>query len=275
MNSQLTPSPHRRIKLLLIVTALGALGLSIGGAWITSARVNATTAASQARPDATEPAPPVSGSSSATPSAQPAQLELAPITTEQRKKGYHECYPPDPLGFGPYALPVRCGLGYLLVPERGGHTSDYGYDVVLHFNGAAPVRKAVVQVARGVAFVGMDLGMGSGKYSETFKRAEAFPALRHAIELALKKSSGQEQAHIRNLALTAWSAGYGAVNEILKHGDEGIDAVVLLDALHAGWDPRHSRDGSVASVSRDFIAPTIGFARRALNGEKLFVFTHS
>lgn len=252
------------------------LGLaSIGGAIVASARGNAATSTDTIRSARIESQTSDSARIPVAPSTVQPRLELPLITAEQRKKGYHECYPPDPLGFGPYAPPVRCGMGALLVPARGGHTPDYGYDVLLHFNGAAPTRKAVVQVARGIAFVGIDLGMGSGKYSDAFKRSEAFPELRHAIEIALKKSSGQEQAHIRHLALSAWSAGYGAVNEILKHGDSGIDAVVLLDALHAGWNPKHSRDGTVASVSGDFIAPTIEFARKALKGEKLFVFTHS
>lgn len=199
----------------------------------------------------------------------------APLTAELRKKGFNECNPPDPIGFGPYMPFARCGMGHIALPQRGGHTADFGYDVILHFHGAPPIRKTLVQVARGVVFVGVDLGIGSGKYSNAFKAREAFPALRRSIERALKRHSGNANAHIRHLALSAWSAGYGAVNEILKHGDEGIDAVVLLDALHAGWDPSRRRDGTVNSLSSAFIAPTVEFARRALRGEKLFVFTHS
>lgn len=271
------PSQNRKAKLTLFALGIGSLALvSVAGAIVRNARGDAKASSSTSVPARNE-SPPTDTARipSMVSTSEQRRLELPPITAEQRKKGYHECYPPDPLGFGPYAPPVRCGMGALLVPERGGHTQDFGYDVLLHFNGAAPTRKALVQVARGIAFVGVDLGMGSGKYSDAFKRSEAFPALRHAIEVALKKSSGQEQAHIRHLALSAWSAGYGAVNEILKHGDSGIDAVVLLDALHAGWNPKHSRDGTVASASGDFIAPTIEFARRALKGEKIFVFTHS
>ncbi len=254
------------------------LGLVIvGGIVIVRAQSNAPRQAARmvgsapnSQPGLVEP-PPAPASSR----APRVRLEPVPLTPELRKKGYNECNPPDPLGMGPYMPFARCGLGHITLPQRGGHTLDYGYDVIVHFHGAAPVRKTLVQVARGVAFVGVDLGIGSGKYSDAFTLRESFPEFRRAIEAALKRQSGQNQAHIRHLALSAWSAGYGAINEILKHGDQNIDAVILLDALHAGWDPAHSRDGTVESVSAAFIAPTIEFARRALRGEKIFVFTHS
>lgn len=201
--------------------------------------------------------------------------EPAPLTPELRRKGYNECNPADPIGWGPYKPFVRCGMGWMAVPQRGGHSADFGYDVLVHFHGAPALRKFLVQVARGVVFVGVDLGIGSGKYSDAFTAADSFGAFRAAIEATLVRQTGQNRARIRHLALSAWSAGYGAVNEILKHGDEGIDAVILLDALHAGWDPAKRRDGTSESVSAAYIAPTIQFARKAAQGEKIFVFTHS
>lgn len=204
-----------------------------------------------------------------------ARLEPATISSEQRRKGYNECNPIDPLGWGPYKPFVRCGMGWMAVPQRGGHTPDFGYDVIVHFHGAPPLRKTLVQVARGVVFVGVDLGIGSGKYSDAFTARGSFADFRRSIEATLVRQTGQSQAHVRHLALSAWSAGYGAVNEILKHGDQGIDAVILLDALHAGWQPGRRHDGSISSLSSAFIAPTIAFAQKALRGDKILVFTHS
>jgi len=117
--------------------------------------------------------------------------------------------------------------------------------------------------------------MGSGRYSNAFERKEEFARLCRSIERALREHSGDPGAHIRHLALSAWSAGYGAINEILRHGDDGIDAVVLLDGLHAGWKNGARRDGTVQSVSSLLIAPTLEFARKALRGEGIFVMTHS
>ena len=265
-------SPHLGLLMLAV------LGLAIAGTALThrtrdiaSMRVAPLPGSVQVGRSQLAELPPALPPSSS-PRVRP---ELAPLTDELRKKGYNQCNPPDPLGWGPYLPFVRCGMGHIAVPQRGGHTLDYGYDVIVHFHGAPPVRKTLVQVARGVVFVGVDLGIGSGKYSDAFKLRESFPEFRRTIEAALQRRSGQSQAHIRHLALSAWSAGYGAINEILKFGDQNIDAVVLLDALHAGWAPGSKRDGTVKSVSAAFIAPTIAFARRAMRGEKILVFTHS
>ncbi len=204
------------------------------------------------------------------------ELEPQPLTDVLRKKGFHECNPHDPIGLGPYAPYKNLYMGRIAIPQKGGHTDDMGFDVVIHFHGHSAVRKTVVQVARGVAYVGIDKGLGSGKYSNAFQRPDVFPKLLSSIESALKQHTHDDGAHIRHLALSAWSAGYGAVNEILKHGDERVDAVVLLDGLHAAWNPAHPKhDGTIASLSSQPLQPTFDFAKKALNGDKIFIFTHS
>ncbi len=202
------------------------------------------------------------------------KLHLQPLTPALRAKGYHECYPPDPLGLGPYSSYRTIAMGArMLIPQKGGHTPDMGYDVIVHFHGHEAARKMLVQVARGVVYVGLDEGLGSGPYADAFQAPGAFPALLHSITANLEEYSGDDRAHIRHLALSAWSAGYGAVNQILKHGRQGIDAVVLLDALHAGWKPGRSHDAD--NVSSAYIQPVFDFAQRAMHGDGIFIFTHS
>jgi len=216
------------------------------------------------------------------PTVDPVAVQYAPGRVEPlsealRRKGFNECNPHDPIGYGPYLPYHRMRMGRILVPQKGGHTADMGYDVMVHFHGYEPVRKVLVQTAHGIVYVGMDFGVGSGKYSKPFQNKDVFPRLRGYIEKALKKQSGDDRAHIRHLALSAWSAGYGAINQILKHGDEGIDAVVLLDGLHAGWKPGARKEQRVESVSALFVEPVLDFAEAAAKGEdgKLFIFTHS
>ncbi len=192
-----------------------------------------------------------------------------------RRRGYNECNPYDFMGLGPYAAYRRLSVGRIAIPQKGGHTPDYGYDVVVHFHGQTALRTTLVQVAKGVAFVGIDLGNGSGPYSDEFTSRQSWPVLRESIEDALKAHSGEANAHIRNVALMAWSAGYGAVNEILKYHTREIDAVVLLDGLHAGWEQRVGRGFGPSKVVAGAIEPTVEFARLALAGDKIFVFTHS
>ncbi len=59
-------------------------------------------------------------------------------------------------------------------------------------------------------------------------------------------------------SLVAFSAGYGAIREIIRHTENRgpIDAIVLLDALHAGLDP----DGTARD---DQISSFAGYATRA------------
>ncbi len=208
------------------------------------------------------------------------RLEAEPLTPEQRHHGYNECYLPDPLGLGPYAayrkprgvIPVR-----VAIPQEGGHTEDLGYDVVVHFHGGDAVRKHLVQVSRGVVFVAIDLGLFSGPYMRAFMPERRWPQVREQITQALREHTGDDRAHIRHLALTGWSAGYGAVNEILRrNGDEGIDAVVLLDGMHAAQNlTRPTHDGTIESLSSATLRGTFDFAARAVRGEKIFVLTHS
>ncbi len=199
----------------------------------------------------------------------------APLTEALRKKGYHECNPHDPIGLGPYAPYRNLNVGRIAIPQKGAYTDDMGFDVIVHFHGQSPVRKTVVQVARGVVFVGIDKGIGSGRYSNAFGKSETFRTLLRSIEGALVKHTGDERAHIRKLGLSAWSAGYGAVNEILKYDADRVDAVILLDALHAAWNRTAKKlDGSPESVRPGPVEPTFRYAERALRGEKLFIFTH-
>lgn len=205
---------------------------------------------------------------------KPPRLHLEPLTPALRAKGYHECYPPDPLGLGPYSSYRTIAMGArMLIPQKGGHTADMGYDVLVHFHGHEAARKMIVQVARGIVYVGLDEGLASGPYATAFLSPRAFPRLVHSIAANLKEYSGDDRAHIRHLALSAWSAGYGAVNQILKHGHKGIDAVVLLDALHGGWKPGRRHDA--ANVSSAYIQPVFDFAARAMHGHGIFIFTHS
>ncbi len=207
--------------------------------------------------------------------SEPLTQGASPLTPALRRQGYNECNPFDFVGLGPYAPYRKLRVGRIAIPQRGGHTKDFGYDVLVHFHGHNAMRMTLAQVAKGVSFVGIDLGNGSGPYSDEFASPDAWPALRESIENALRAHSQQPKAHIRHLGLMAWSAGYGAVNEILKRHAEQIDAVVLLDGLHAGWDPSRTTKRSVNDVAAGPIQPTLEYARRAALGEKLFIFSHS
>jgi hypothetical protein len=200
---------------------------------------------------------------------------IGPISAELRAKGFNECFTPDQ-GLGPY-LPYRPGPtgGRLFFPKTGGPTEDLGYDVLVHFHGAEPVRKTLVQVSEGLVYLGIDLGINSGPYEKAYESPQAFAYLRAGVEKALKAHAGDERAHVRHLGLSAWSAGYGAVNAILRHHAASVDAVILLDGLHAGFSAENKPRTSLDSLTASSLAPTFAFAEAATRGEKLFFFSHS
>jgi hypothetical protein len=172
-------------------------------------------------------------------------------------------------GFGAYAPYRSIPYGKILIPKKGGHTADMGYDVFIHFHGYEPVRKSLVQTAKGVVLVGMDLGTGSDAYEHKFQAKSMFPALLDRVKHELQAYSGDNRAHIRHLALSAWSAGYGAIKRTLViHGDQQIDAIVALDGIHSNFRIDRSVDGLT-------LEPTIAYAKRAIKGEKFFFITHS
>ena len=182
---------------------------------------------------------------------------------------------PDP-GFGEYTRWKNLSLGHVILPQTGGQAEDGGYDVVLHFHGHEAVRHGFVEVADGTVLAAVDLGVGSGMYEDAFARRELLPEMLESLEGVLRKHSGDPRAHVRNLALSSWSAGYGAVVNILRHHEERVDAVVLLDSLHAGYvkGPPHDMN-ALHGVHVGSIASIVPFARRAAVGEKVLILTHS
>jgi len=231
---------------------------------------------SRPEPAATEPsverAAPAPAPSASAP--EPRRLTIPPLTAEQRAKGFDECNPLDPLGLGPYAPFVPLPLGKLMVPLRGGHTPDMGYDVLIHFNGGDAARKVLTQVARGVALVIVDKPDG-GAYTRAVGTKAVLPFLRRAIDRALKKHSGSDQAHVRHLGVSAWSAGTMAVTALIAQGHDDLDAVVILDGLHGAWKLGAPREQKTSSLDARFVKHEIELARRARRGELQFVLTHS
>jgi hypothetical protein len=199
--------------------------------------------------------------------------EKPPAATQVQKtsaeRGVNPCNSPDP-GFGAYEKWSRePTLGQMLLPKRGGVSARGDFDVMIHFHGHEAARKEWVRVMNGVVFVGITLGIGSGKYESTFRDPSAFTKLVESVEQAVAKHAGRRKARARRIGLSAWSAGYGAVQEILrdKAARDRIDSVVLLDGLHCGYAQK--------SLNAPQIQPFLDYAKRAAGGERFMLVSHS
>lgn len=219
----------------------------------------------------------VAPSASARRPVAPVPVIRRPLLTDaQRDKGLNECATPDP-GEGSLRPKKLFPWGVIQLPRSGGHTGDYGYDVVIHFHGADGARKALAPLGTGLTLVGVDRGEGSGSYDQIFPLPVTFEAFRRAITGMLISESKHPEAHIRHLALSSWSAGYGATVSILRNaGDAEVDAVIFLDSLHASYNPDAKGSGKGPdAIYPPSVAPVLAFADRAKRGEKAFFLTHS
>jgi hypothetical protein len=203
----------------------------------------------------------------------PASL-IPPLTEEQRKKGLDECNLADPLGLGPYAPIVRTRFGKLMIPQKGGHTADMGFDVLVHFNGAEAARRLLTQVAKGVVVLLVDR-LNGGQYANAMSSKDSLPVMRKGIEAALKSFTKNQKAHIRRFGISAWSAGTQAIDKLLGQEPEGLDAIVIMDGLHGAWKLFAPREQKTGSLDPRFVEHEIAYMKRAQKGELTFVLTHS
>lgn len=191
------------------------------------------------------------------------------VQKSAKDRGVNPCNTPDP-GFGVYDHWSReSSIGQLIMPQRGGITKDGGFDVMFHFHGHEPVRKEWVQVMDGAVLVGIDLGIGSGPYSEAFAAPDSFKRLVESVEQAVGKKTGHKNAHVRHVGLSSWSAGYGAVQEIIgqPYGKKLVEVVILLDSLHSGYQ------GEL--INEVQIKPFVEYAEAAAHGDKFMFVSHS
>lgn len=190
---------------------------------------------------------------------------------KKRRGGINPCMTPDP-GFGIYdAWSGGLTVGHILLPHKGGVTKNGSFDLIVHFHGHEPIRKEFVKTAKGIVLVGIDLGIGSGAYSSHFSAPHVFTDLLASIEAAVAKHAGIPHAKVRKLALSSWSAGYGATQEILRQpAGKKVDTVILLDSLHAGYV-----DEAAKTLKEEQLSPFVAFAKRAAQKQSFLFLSHS
>ncbi len=204
------------------------------------------------------------------PDKQPREEPPKKKPARERPGGIHPCMTPDP-GYGVYDEWSRnVSMGQLLAPQKGGVSSSGGFDLVVHFHGHYPIRKEFVKTAKGIILVAIDLGVGSGAYTSAFTSPATFEKLLESVKAEMARRSGRKLTTIRKLALSSWSAGYGAVQQILvQPAGKKVDAVILLDSLHTGYlDGGHQLSGAG-------LEPFVEFARQAAKGQKLMFQSYS
>jgi hypothetical protein len=165
--------------------------------------------------------------------------------------------------------------GRVVALPNGCRTVSHPYDLLVHFHGAPTSLEPVFERSEiDGALAIINLGIGSGKYDTEFQYAGSFDAALARLNVVIRELCPTAVSGPRRIALSGWSAGYGAVFRILDQPKNAarIDAVLLADGLHAGFEPGGQGE---RRVSMDQMAPFVSFADEAVAGHRLFALTHS
>lgn len=145
------------------------------------------------------------------------------------------------------------------------------FDLIVHFHGNTDLVAQSVAASQINAIVYIiNYGESSSVYARPFSNPDAFDRLLVGVERRVARM-GLQRPRVERVALTSWSAGYGALYHILRSRSrlDRVDALLLMDSLHASYSP------SGTGVDDASLAPFVSFAKRAIAGEKLMVLTHA
>lgn len=158
-------------------------------------------------------------------------------------------------------------LGTLFIPARLKLKAQT--PLFIHFHGGAWLPEVAAARLGDTAVITVQIGAGSSAYAKPFMDQQLFTRLLNEAE----RKAGVKFAPV---TLTAWSAGYGAVREILNVPEHyaRVDRVLLIDGLHTGYvdnkpGPQESK------LETDKLEIFLRFARDAVAGRKQMIVTHS
>ncbi len=165
----------------------------------------------------------------------------------------------------------------LYIPRRS--TTVYRIDLLIHFHGVPYlVNYAAENYRKPLIACSVNIGEGSAIYAREFKDTARFSQLIDSIRVVAGRMT-HHRVIIKHIILSGFSAGYGAIRQIIScnHNFKMVDAVLLLDGIHASYVPDKrvlSRGGKIDSTE---LSPFLSFARACSqhSSKKEFLITHS
>jgi hypothetical protein len=205
------------------------------------------------------------GSISVIHSQEPAKVAPKPATQNPSPMVEHTRSHPRLKEERPAGSRILLLNGTLFLPEE---LKRVTIPLYVHFHGGTWLPE-VAAAKHGYAVISVQLGSGSGTYGKPFLDPERFGnLLKEAEEISKRKFS--------TIGLSGWSAGYGAIREILKQPKyfEKVDWIILLDGLHAGY-VKGSPGPKESELITDDLKIFLEFAKAAVEGKKRFLLTHT
>jgi len=120
-----------------------------------------------------------------------------------------------------------------------------------------------------IAVVTVQAGSGSSTYARLFENPDRFLAL-------LKEAESKAGARFGRILLGGWSAGCGAIRQILKTpaAYDRVSAVLLIDGIHTDYPD--GKPGPLESkLGADNLDIWVRLGRDAIAGRKRMIVTHS
>jgi hypothetical protein len=143
-----------------------------------------------------------------------------------------------------------------------------GAGILFFFHGGTWLPE-VAAARNKVAVVTVQAGSGSAAYARLFDDPARFPAL-------LKEAESQAGVRFGRVMLGGWSAGCGAIRQILKASDSyaRVDAALMIDGIHS--DYVDGKPGPLESkIGGENLEIWQKLARDAMAGRKRAIVTHS
>ena len=212
-------------------------------------------------------------SGAAAPSGGPPPAAQNPSPMVERTRQHERLMPRALAGTtrtlsGPLGKPIE-----LWVPLKVGRSGMI--DLVIHFHGAAWLpHQAVAGLKTPTVAAVLNLGAGSGVYDRSYREPVAYDSLLAVIGTAVREAFG-EATRIRRVTLSGFSAGHGAIRQILRHHAERVDAVLLLDGMHTSYVPEGQPMASGGMLDTTNLTAFAAYAREAMAGRRRFLVTHS
>jgi hypothetical protein len=139
--------------------------------------------------------------------------------------------------------------------------------LLIHFHGASwLVEQHVARYLPRAALITVNLGAGSSAYRKPFEQPETFQNLLTEASETLGCKRGWA-----SITLSGFSAGYGAVREILRRPEYFalVNNVLLLDGMHASYSPEGKLLADGGTIQASDIEVFVNFARAAVAGGRV------
>jgi hypothetical protein len=158
-------------------------------------------------------------------------------------------------------------LGTLFIPAKLRKTS--GIRLLVFFHGGHWLPEVAIAQQPHLAVVTIQSGPGSGSYERLFADPTRFRSL-------IKQAQARSGVKFGEVDLAAWSAGCGAIQQILKipASYKRVDRVLCIDGINVGYV--NGKPGPKESlIDTGELQVWLKLGRDAIAGKKRLMITHS